>query len=122
MPTIETLKRFIGRVESNEHDHAIEEFYTEDASIQENQSEPRKGRANLIAREKSVLAKARTVHSQCVRPPFLNGDLAVIRWKFKFVWLDGTTMEMEEIAYQRWQGERIAQEQFFYDPAQREPK
>jgi hypothetical protein len=25
---------------------------------------------------------------------------------------------MEELAYQRWDGERIAQEQFFYDPAQ----
>jgi hypothetical protein len=26
--------------------------------------------------------------------------------------------ELEELAYQRWQGDRIAQEQFFYDPAQ----
>jgi hypothetical protein len=29
---------------------------------------------------------------------------------------------MEEIAYQRWEGERIAEETFFYDPAQRIPK
>ena len=28
---------------------------------------------------------------------------------------------MEELAYQRWDGERIAQEQFFYDPAQFAP-
>jgi hypothetical protein len=25
--------------------------------------------------------------------------------------------EMEELAYQRWEGERIAEEMFFYDPA-----
>jgi hypothetical protein len=25
---------------------------------------------------------------------------------------------MEELAYQRWEGERVAQEQFFYDPSQ----
>ena len=25
---------------------------------------------------------------------------------------------MEELAYQRWEGERIAEETFFYDPAQ----
>jgi hypothetical protein len=25
---------------------------------------------------------------------------------------------MEELAWQRWDGERIAEEQFFYDPAQ----
>ena len=29
---------------------------------------------------------------------------------------------MEELAYQRWEGERIAEETFFYDPAQRVPK
>jgi hypothetical protein len=28
---------------------------------------------------------------------------------------------MEELAYQRWVGERIAEEQFFYDPAQLRP-
>jgi hypothetical protein len=29
---------------------------------------------------------------------------------------------MEELAYQRWVGELIAEEMFFYDPAQRVPK
>jgi hypothetical protein len=29
---------------------------------------------------------------------------------------------MEELAYQRWEGEHIAAETFFYDPAQRVPK
>jgi hypothetical protein len=46
----------------------------------------------------------------------------VVRWRFRFQWLDGTVTEIEELAYQRWQGERIAEETFFYDPAQREPK
>jgi hypothetical protein len=29
---------------------------------------------------------------------------------------------MEELAYQRWEGERMAEETFFYDPAQRVPQ
>jgi hypothetical protein len=29
---------------------------------------------------------------------------------------------MEELAWQRWEGERIAEETFFYDPAQRLPR
>ena len=33
----------------------------------------------------------------------------------------GTVTRLEELAWQRWEGERIAQEQFFYDPAQRAP-
>ncbi len=122
VPTHEILEHFIAAVESNEHDKAIRDFYTEDASMQENQAEPRRGRADLVAREQKILASARSVASECVRPVFVNGDRVVIRWKFRFVWLDGTTTEMEEIAYQHWEGDRIAEEQFFYDPAQREPK
>ena len=59
MPTQETLERFIARVESNEHDKAIAEFYAENASIRENQGEARKGRDNLVAGEQTILAKAK---------------------------------------------------------------
>jgi ketosteroid isomerase-like protein len=122
MPAEKTLERFIARVESNEHANAIAEFYTDDCSMQENQAEPRRGRDAAVAREEALLARAKQVHSACVRPVFVAGDYVVIRWKFRFVWLDGKVTEMEEIAYQQWEGERIAREQFFYDPAQREPK
>jgi hypothetical protein len=122
VPTEETIERFVARVESNAHDQAIAEFYTEDASMRENHAEPRRGRDQLVAREQALLAKAKSVTSECVRPFFVNGDRVVIRWKFRFLWLDGSVTEMEEIAYQRWDGDRIAEEQFFYDPAQRTPK
>lgn len=122
MPTAETLERFIARVEENLHAEAVEEFYTADASMQENQSEPRRGRDLHVANERKVLARARSVHSACVRPVLVHGDTVVVRWIFRFEWLDGTVTRMEELAYQRWEGERIAQEQFFYDPAQRVPK
>ncbi len=64
MPSQEILERFIARVESNEHDKAIAEFYTEDASMQENQAEPRKGHDKLVAREKAVLARAKSLTSE----------------------------------------------------------
>ncbi len=122
MPTSETLQRFIARVEENAHAEAIEEFYTIDASMQENQSPPRVGRDAHVANERKVLSRAKTIFSKCVRPAFLNGDRAVIRWLFRFDWLDETFTQMEEVACQRWDGERIAEETFFYDPAQRVPK
>lgn len=121
MPTAETLERFIARVEENAHVQAIEEFYAEDSSMRENLSAPRVGRALHVVQERKVLARARTVRSECIRPAFVSGDAVVIRWRFRFEWLDGTVTEMEELAYQRWQHERIADEQFFYDPAQRIP-
>lgn len=122
MPTSETLEKFIARVEANAHDEAVEEFYTETSSMQENQAPPRIGRDAHVANERKVLARAKTLSSTCVRPVFVNGDRVVIRWIFHFEWLDGTITHMEEIAYQRWEGERIAEETFFYDPAQRVPR
>lgn len=118
MPTAETLEKFIARVESNFHAEALAEFYTEDSSMQENQSPPRVGLAANIARERATLARACAVRSQCVRPAFVQGDHVAIRWIFEFDWLDGSSSRIEEIAWQRWSGERIAAEQFFYDPAQ----
>ena len=53
-----------------------------------------------------------------MRPVLVNGDHVVVRWQFRFEWKDGTRTEMEELAWQRWEGERIAEEKFFYDPAQ----
>jgi hypothetical protein len=122
VPTTETLERFIRRVEENAHAEALEEFYTEDASMQENQATPRVGRDAHIANERNVFSRLQSVTSKCVRPAFLNNDRVVIRWIFHFEWLDGTVTDMDEIAYQRWEGDRIAEEKFFYDPAQRIPK
>ena len=122
MPTSDTLERFIARVESNAHAEASDEFYTEDSTMQENQAAPRIGRARHVANERQVMARAESVTSTCVRPVLVNGDHVVIRWIFRFAWRDGSVTHMEELAWQRWEGERIAQEQFFYDPAQRVPR
>ena len=122
MPRADTLERFIARVEQNAHAEAIEEFYTPDASMQENQLPPRVGRDLLVAHERKVLARAKSVRSTCVRPVFVHDDHVVIRWIFEFVWLDGSASRIEELAYQRWDGERIAQETFFYDPVQLKPR
>ena len=122
MPTTETIERFIALVEQNAHVQAIEAFYAPNASMQENQSVPRVGRDALVANERRVLSKAKALTSECVRPVFVSDDRVVIRWILQFVWLDGTVTRMEELAYQRWEGERIAEETFFYDPAQLVPR
>ena len=122
MPSPDTLQRFIARVESNAHVEAVQEFYTEGATLQENQDAPRVGRDAAVANERRVLARARSISSICVRPALVTGDHVVIRWIFRFEWLDGSVTRMEELAWQRWEGERIAEETFFYDPAQRTPR
>lgn len=121
MPSQDTLQRFVARVEENAHADAIEEFYAPNASMQENNLPPRVGRDLLVANERAVLARSRSVKSKCVRPVFVNGDYVVVRWIFEFEYLDNSRMRMEELAYQRWEGERIVEEKFFYDPRQLQP-
>ncbi|EJL91926.1 hypothetical protein PMI16_01415 [Herbaspirillum sp. CF444] len=121
MPSKDTLEKFIARVEANAHIEAVEEFYAEDSTMQENGNPPRFGRDAHVANERKVMARAKSLQSKCVRPVFVEGDKVVIRWIFRFEWLDGTVTRMEELAYQRWEGEHIAEETFFYDPAQRVP-
>jgi hypothetical protein len=122
MPSADTLERFVARVESGAHAEAIAEFYVEHGRMRENQGAPRVGRAALVAHEQGVVRRAKAVESICVRPILVNGPIVVIRWIFRFQWHNGTITEMEELAYQRWEGEQIAEEQFFYDPAQLQAK
>ena len=42
----------------------------------------------------------------------------VIRWKFEIQDKQGKTVRFEELSHQRWEGNLMAEEQFFYDPAQ----
>ena len=48
----------------------------------------------------------------------VNCHHVVIRWVFEFIGLDGRKSCIEELAWQRWKGEQIAQKTFFYDPLQ----
>jgi len=118
MPSRETLERFIATVEANLHVEAIERFYAERATMQENDAAPRAGRETLVANESAVMARALGVRSRCVRPVFVEGDRVVIRWQFHFDWPDGSTTDMDELAYQLWEGEKVVEERFYYDPAQ----
>jgi hypothetical protein len=90
--------------------------------MRENQGAPRVGRDAHAANERRVMARAESVASTCVRPVLVDGDHVVIRWIFHFAWREGSVTHMEELAWQRGDGERIAEEIFFHDPAQRMPR
>ena len=122
MPTPETLERFIARVEQNAHAEAIEQFYAANATMQENDKPPRVGRDTLVANERKVLARMRSVGTQCVRPVFVNGERVVIRWIFEMETSEGVRSRLEELAYQRWENDKVVEEKFFYDPGQLKPR
>ena len=116
MPSRARLDEFIGVVESGDHAGAIERYYTEDASMQENAAAPRVGRDLLVAHERGVLARMSHVYSKAVSS-VVEGDHVAINWIFELTDKSGKVYRIDEIAMQEWRGDRIFRERFFYDPS-----
>jgi ketosteroid isomerase-like protein len=116
MPTRERLNEFIAVVESGDHAGAIERYYTEDSSMQENAAAPRVGRDVLVAHERAVLARMAQVHSRAMCS-LLEGDRVAIHWNFELTDKSGQLRRFDEVALQEWRGDRIFRERFFYDPS-----
>ena len=120
MPSRQAIDAFVAQVVSGDHVGAIRDWYHADAWMQENQAPPRQGgREALMQQEAGVLARAESVETELLGGPLIDGDRVAVRWRFSFVFKDGSKMRMEEVAWQTWRGDKIAEETFFYDPAQR---
>jgi ketosteroid isomerase-like protein len=116
MPSRARLDEFIAVVESGDHAGAIERYYTEDSSMQENAAPPRVGRDVLVAHERGVLARTSHVYSKAVSS-VVEGDHVAIHWIFELTGKSGKVHRIDEIALQEWRGDKIFRERFFYDPS-----
>jgi hypothetical protein len=121
MPSRERVRAFISAVERGAYVEAIEDFYHPGASMQENRQAPRVGRDTLVAHERKMLAGLKAMRTRRVDTYLVDGDRVVINWVFEMTGQDGTTRMMDELALQTWDGDRIATERFYYDPAQLRP-
>jgi ketosteroid isomerase-like protein len=121
MPARDRVAAFVAAVEAGRYVEAIEDFYHPDASMQDNQPPPRVGRDRLVADERATMAMFATMKTDPVEDLLIDGDRVMVRWRFTFTPAEGPAMIMEELALQRWDGDRIAEERFFYDPRQTRP-
>ena len=118
MPSLETVETFVSLVEDGKTLEAMERFYAEHASMQENAAAPRVGKRVLIKHEEDALASITSLKATCVRPVFVSGSFVVIRWVFEIQDKSAKSVRFEELAHQRWEGNLMIEERFFYDPAQ----
>jgi hypothetical protein len=118
MPTRPTLDHFVDTVLAGDFVGAIESFYVEGASMRENLDAPRVGRDVLVEGERRVMDSFKSIVAELAGPVIVDGDRVAIPWRFAFTGADGAMRTLQEIAWQRWEGERIAEETFFYDPRQ----
>jgi len=119
MPTRQRVQALIDLVERGRYIEALQSFYHQDASMQENLDPPRHGLDRLVRGEERVMAAHREIRTRPVKTFLVEGDRAVINWIFDFVDGEGRAFTLDELAFQLWRGDRIIAERFYYDPAQR---
>ena len=122
MPTRERVQAFVAMVEAGDYVEAIRQFYTDDATMQENLGTIRRGRDALAAHEEATLKSVGSITTRHGSTYAIDGDRVIVRWVFDIMRADGQKFTLDELAYQTWRGDRIAVERFYYDPAQRTPE
>jgi hypothetical protein len=118
MPSRVRVSEFVSCVQAGKYVEAISDFYAETARMKENHGEPRVGRENLIRHEQAVLAGLQRMRTERVGPVLVDGDFVTINWVFEMTTRDGKKRLLDELSLQRWKGDSIVDEQFYYDPAQ----
>jgi predicted SnoaL-like aldol condensation-catalyzing enzyme len=121
MPSRERLDEFIAAVESGDHAGAIERYYTEDSSMQENAAPPRVGRDVLVAHERGVLARMSNVYSKAVSS-VVEGDRVAIHWIFELTEKSGKVHRFDEVSLQEWRADKIFRGGFSMIPPDRRVK
>lgn len=118
MPSRMSVESFVSLVELGKYDLAIELYYARNARLQEDPDPHRIGVGAMAKGESRRTTHHSRIEARRAGPYFIEGDNVVIRWIFEFTDGRGGRRRLEELAYQRWQGEHIAEERFYYDPAQ----
>jgi len=119
LSTRERVEMLIAMAEQGKFLEAIQEFYAEDATMQENNQPPRVGLAALLENERRVLASLKEIRVNRADSFLVDGDRAAINWVYLFIDATGREIRRNEMANQVWQNGKIIRERFFYaaDPA-----
>ncbi len=117
MPDRKRVAAFVDAVVNGDHADAIRDYYHEEASMQENDAEPRQGREVLIKHERAALARVQSIHTHPPSMVLVDGDHVMIAWRFDMTDQEGITRRLNEVAVQTWRGDRILTEKFIYDSA-----
>ncbi|MEM1422757.1 MAG: SnoaL-like domain-containing protein [Planctomycetota bacterium] len=94
---------------------AMDEFYDDSVTMQENAGEPTVGLAANIEREKGFLANVKEFHAFDVKSVATGPDLSIVESEMRFTDQSDNEVVLQQVSVQRWSGNRIISERFYYD-------
>ena len=116
MPTRTQVSRLVRLVETNRILDAIDEFYDDDVSMQDNHNPPVVGKDANRERERAFFGGI-TVHGHRALSVAIDDEQVVIHWLFEFTGGDGKRYRLDQLSHQAWKDGRIVRERFYYDSA-----
>ncbi|MFL9481928.1 hypothetical protein ACI6Q2_04060 [Chitinophagaceae bacterium LWZ2-11] len=95
---------------------AMEVFYHNDVTMQENNDTVREGKQVCIDHEKKVLERTKEIKSKLISQAIDEVNSVVLsEWEFVFVNKENHTFIIQEVAVQRWKDDHIYQETFYHN-------
>jgi ketosteroid isomerase-like protein len=117
MPTRERVQQLISLVQQGKVLDALEEFYADEVTMQENNHPPTVGKAANRKREEEFMANVAEMQEAQATEFVVDGDHAAIHYVFEFTDRNGKRFRIDEIAWQTWRDDKIVSERFYYDTA-----
>ncbi len=117
MSYLEKAKDLQNMVLSGQLLDAFEKYYAEDVVMVEGNGEVTTGKDANREREKKFLSSVEAFHGAGVEALAADEDAGVTMVE---VWMDvtfqgGHRMKMEQVSVQRWKGDHIVHERFYYN-------
>ena len=95
---------------------AFEKFYADDVVMQDNNSEPRVGKAANRAYEEAFVNGLTGFHGADIKAIAVDEEtgIAMIQWWMSFSHKDYGDVDRHQVAVQHWKDGQIVNERFFY--------
>ena len=91
----------------------MESFYADDVIMQENEDEPRVGKAVCIEHERLILKNGKEVNVRLLNDAINTKKNAVFaEWEITFITCTGTKIKFTEVSVQHWLKGQITGESF----------
>jgi hypothetical protein len=95
---------------------AIQRFYAEDASLQENTEPAIVGKPAILAREAGFLSSVAESKPPVLHSVAIGKDVTFSEWTFDMTLKDGKRVVLHEVARRQWKDGHVIHERFYHPP------
>ncbi len=115
-PLSECVAELTELIRQNRTLEAMEQFYADNVTMQENETHPRVGKMACLEHERHLLARVTDMKSMLINQA-INGQAGVVfsEWYMEATYLSGKQFSLTEISVQQWRNGQIVSEKFYYN-------